>query len=45
MDSLINGLEKYSGNTINEKIESFLTEEIGVTQEEITSIREILLED
>ena len=45
MNSLIDGLEMYSGNTTNEKIESFLIDEIGVTAEEIASIREILLED
>ncbi len=45
MEVVVEGLEKYKGDTIQEKIENFLKEDIGVTQKEIESIRNILLED
>ena len=38
------GLDQYNGDTINQKIENFLIEDIGVTRQEIQSIRDILLE-
>lgn len=45
LNGLYNGLDSYAGSTINEKIETFLIESVGVTQEQIESIREIYLEE
>ena len=39
------GLAGYPGDTINEQIEHFLTETVGVTAEQVQSIRSILLEN
>lgn len=45
LTGIYSGLENYKGNTVNEKIENFLISTIGVTREQIESIREIYLED
>ena len=44
MDALFLGLEAYEGNTLQEKIISYLTTTVGVTPEEITSIQSIFLD-
>lgn len=44
MDIVTGGLRSYEGNSIQEKIVSFLITEIGITEAEIESIRSILLE-
>jgi hypothetical protein len=43
MDVIISGLEPYKGDTLNEKIENYLIEFVGVTQAEIDAIRNIFL--
>ena len=45
MDIIISGLDSYEGDTICEKIEDYLISYVGITQEDIDSIRNILLED
>lgn len=44
IEVVINGLAPYPGETLHEKIEYFLTWEIGVKQSAIASIRNIFLE-
>lgn len=45
MDAVAEKIAQFPGETTSEKIEYFLTKEIGVSKAEIQSIRNILLED
>lgn len=45
MDAVIFGLEPYDGNTTQEKIVDYLKTFVGVTEEEINSIRSIFLSE
>lgn len=42
---IVAGMEPYAGNTLQEKIVTFLITEIGLTEDEIASIRSIFLEE
>ena len=45
MDAMLEALDSYSGDTINEKVETYLIESVGITPEQIESIRSIMLTD
>jgi len=45
MEVVVNGLQPYAGETLAEKAVTFLKQDVGVTQQEIDSIRAIFLED
>lgn len=45
MEVLIQGMKQYKGDTIQEKIETYLTTVVGVKKSEIESIRKIFLEE
>lgn len=44
MDIVIEGMQNYVGETLQEKIETYFIEVVGLTSEEIESIRSIFLE-
>lgn len=44
LDGLISGFEQYEGETMQEKIVTYLTTVVGVTEREIESVRNIYLE-
>lgn len=45
IDVIASGLESYEGDSLQDKIRTFLITEIGVTAEEISTIRSIFLEE
>lgn len=45
MNIIADGMSSFEGETLQEKIVSFLTKEVGVKPEEIEAIRDIFLED
>ena len=45
LETIDEGLEKYKGDTIQERIVDFLKTDIGITQKQIDSIRRIYLEN
>lgn len=45
LSAVYSGLKSMQGDTVNEKIEHFLIDEVGVTEEQIAQIRKIYLED
>ena len=44
IDSVLSGLQGTSGNNVNKKIENFLVNTIGVTQNQLNNIRSIFLD-
>lgn len=44
MEVIVNGLQGYKGDTLQEKIVTYLAEVIGITEREIESIRSIFIE-
>jgi hypothetical protein len=44
MDIVVSNIKQHPGDTVCEQIEDFLINTIGVTEQEIDSIRNILIE-
>ena len=45
LEPVINGLMQYEVDTLQEKIVTYLTEDVGVSKDEIAAIREIFLSE